>query len=83
MGWTGGTDIFDAVAKIILNPAFVFVDAHVIEAVRLDILKALVKELGDQDWDTESESAYWNHPLVQRAFRETFPGLYDDAAPRG
>lgn len=80
MGWTGGTPIFDAVAKIVLDPAFNFVNGAVIDQVKLDILKALVKALGDEDWDTESESDYWNHPIVQRAFREAFPGLYEDDA---
>jgi len=64
MGWNSGTEIFDAVCKEIL-------DKDKIEPKK--VIKSLIDALECCDWDTESESEYFNHPLVQKIFKKKYP----------
>lgn len=61
MGWSSATEIFDEVAKEVL------VNRAVNKKV---VIKALYKVLRDGDWDTEAESKYYNHPIVQEIIEE-------------
>lgn len=63
MGWGGGTDIFDSVARI-LEP-FLDEDEYVEEyELADDLLYTLRHELEKQDWDNNCESLYWDHPVI-------------------
>lgn len=66
MGWCSGTCIFDPVVKAILEQ-----DAP--EEQKINVIKSLITALQDEDWDCETDSDYWKHPLVRRAFKETCP----------
>lgn len=68
MGWCSGTDIFDAVMEELEIGTLSDVD-------KLRILKALIKALGDKDWDCESDSYFYNYPLVKKAFKQVYPKL--------
>lgn len=71
MGWGGGTEIFDAVAKV-LEP---FCDENeYIEEQELaeDVLYSLLFELEKQDWDNHQESNYWDHPVVGKILGNEF-----------
>lgn len=61
MGWSGATGIFDSTTKAVL-------DSSATEGEKAHIIKSLLSELVDADWDTECESSYFTHPLVKKAF---------------
>lgn len=63
MGYSGGTDVFDRVAGLVLR--WVAVDSYVAE----EILYTLMDVLEDKDWDTQSESDYFEHPVVQKVWK--------------
>lgn len=67
MGWASGVEVFDAIAGMLLKD-------------RIDkqkILETLIEALENQDWDTQQDSQYWDHPMVQAAFRKMNPGLFE------
>lgn len=74
MGFCSGTDIFDPVAKVVLETP----DTFLLPATKRVILKALIDALEDHDWDCESDSQYWNHPMVREVFMEMHPGWFED-----
>lgn len=61
MGWSSGTNIFDTTTKAVLLSSATDVE-------KVSIIKALLSEMKDADWDTECESDYFTHPLVKKAF---------------
>lgn len=63
MGWCSGTPIFDAVAENVL-------DSDLSVERQFVIMRVLAEIMLDQDWDCESDSAYYDHPIVQRVLRE-------------
>jgi hypothetical protein len=67
MGWGSGVDVFDAIASAII-------DKDVTDKKAL--LKAVIVALEDHDWDTQSDSRYWNHPLVREIFKEMNPSWF-------
>ena len=69
MGWSGGTYIFDAVLDHVLADK---------EIDKKELITDLISVLADRDWDTEGESEYWDHPLVQEIFREKYPNWFED-----
>ena len=65
MGWCSGTEIFDRIAKIVIeNPQM---------NNRKELLVTLIDALEENDWDCQSESEYIEHPLVRSAFIEIDP----------
>ena len=58
MGWSGGTDVFDDIAGVVLREPM---------PTREEILAAVIRALEEHDWDTQDESKYWEHPLAQEA----------------
>lgn len=64
MGWCGGTDVFDPVVKQVLSTDLPDQKKH-------DIILALINALFDQDYDCESESVYWKHPLIRKVLIAT------------
>ncbi len=68
MGWASGVEIFDAVADALLADGDVDKKA---------VLRVLVDALEDGDWDTQSDSIHWGHPLVREVMREAHPDWED------
>lgn len=66
MGWCSGTDIFDDMAGFILG-------ISATDDEKAEILTTLINSLEDQDWDCQSDSNYWDDPIVQRVFKELHP----------
>jgi len=66
MGWCSGTEVFDSVAGYVL-------DSNLTGEQKYDVLRQLANALEWQDWDCQSDSMYWDHPIVQRIFRELHP----------
>lgn len=69
MGWCSGTDIFDAVVRVVLDRERISPE---------EIIRELIEALESNDWDCESDSIYWEHPLVQKVFREKYPTWFED-----
>lgn len=65
MGWASAGDIFDPVAKALL-------DAEVGDEVTRCVLASLIKGLQDRGWDTEGESLgeFRSEPAVVLAFAD-------------
>lgn len=65
MGWASGGEIFDDVARALI-------DAGVGERVKHTVLGRLIDKLRDGDWDTEGESLeqFGDDPVIVALFRE-------------
>jgi hypothetical protein len=70
MGWCGGTIVFDKVCDILIgeNPV----------TDKKQFLRHLISELEDMDWDCESDSNYWENPLVREVFKELHPNWFEE-----
>ena len=66
MGWCSGTDIFDPVVNKVLQQ-------DIDDKQKTKIIIALIEALQEHDWDCESDSDYWEHPLVRKAFKKICP----------
>jgi hypothetical protein len=66
MGWCSGTEVFDPVVNKVLQQ-------DIGDANKTAIIIALIKALQDMDWDCESDSDYWDHALVRKAFKKVCP----------
>lgn len=65
MGWGNGCEIFDNVLD------------NLVKADKIDkykVIEDLLDKLTDFDWDNVDESKYFNHPLVQKAYKKLFGG---------
>lgn len=69
MGWCSATYIFDNVAKALLSDEPVD---------KKETLMKLAETLREQDWDCESDSDYWDHPVVREIFMELEPEWFED-----
>lgn len=67
MGWCSATDIFDSMAY------HVIVESAVAEDSKYQILLTLAKSLEEDDWDCQSDSVWYDDPLVQKVFKELHP----------
>lgn len=74
MGWCSATDIFDSVVGFILER--IETDEDRDEA--REVIKKLAEVLEDNDWDCESDSDYWDDPLVQEIFKEIHPNWFEE-----
>lgn len=70
MGWCSATEIFDEVCSALLDEG----DKPSVE----ETLKRLVIALEDGDWDCQSDSRYWDHPVVSKIMGERHPNWFDD-----
>lgn len=68
MGWCSATDIFDQVVGALLEPPL----------DKETVIKSLIDELENGDWDCQQDSKYFNHPLIQKIFREKYPHWFED-----
>lgn len=72
MGWSGGTEIFDRVAKDLMYIHNNVYDTDIPMYQVLNILSNLKGALEDQDWDTQNESQYWTHPVIGKILGNIF-----------
>jgi hypothetical protein len=72
MGWSSANDIFNPVARSLI-------DAGVSDSTKLVVLGGLIRQLQDNDWDTEDESLedFLDDPAVIRAFADRGVHLSD------
>lgn len=66
MGMSSGTEVFDPVVCSMID------QLGVCEDLDLKTIKILVQSLWDLDWDTESESEFWEHPVIGKILGNTF-----------
>lgn len=71
MGWCSGTDVFDPVVKTVLA-------TDIPEGAKREIINSLINALWESDWDCESDSAYYDDPLVRSVMRELQPHWFED-----
>ena len=71
MGWCSATVIFDNVCDGLLADK---------PQTQEETIMALAVALEDGDWDCQQDSAYWDHPVVQKVMRELHPGWFEDEA---
>ena len=72
MGWSGGTAIFDSVCRHLLR------DEHIHIRTKSRVLKSLIEELWNQDWDTIDESSYFEVPYIKRILYELRPTEFEE-----
>lgn len=71
MGWCSGTDIFDQMVSFVLSTT-------VSDEEKYNTIRTLARALEDSDWDCQSDSNYWDDPIVQRALKELHPDWDED-----
>jgi len=69
MGWCSATEIFDNVCDSLLGD---------FPKSPEDTIKELLTVLEDMDWDCQNDSAYWDHPVVQKVMHELHPNWFDE-----
>lgn len=72
MGWSGGTEIFDRVARDLMYIYDSVYDTDIPMYQVLNVLSNLKSVLEDQDWDNACESDYWVHPIIGKSLGNTF-----------
>ena len=78
MGWSGGAEIFDRVARDLMYIHDSVYDTDIPMYQVLNVLSNLKSVLEYQDWDTQNESAYWNHPIIGKILGNTFEEIEID-----
>lgn len=69
MGWSSGTELFDVVAKEILD-----LTKHLsVRKPTVEVFKKIILAFEEHDWDVQNESKYYSHPIVKQAFIELHP----------
>lgn len=71
VGCCSATQIFDAVCEGLLSEP---------QKDKKQVLKELILALEYGDWDCQQDSAYWDHPVVQKVMRELHPRWFEDEA---
>jgi hypothetical protein len=72
MGWSGGNEILEALIDELNNHPLV-------GSTKRDILAAVIKVLGEGDWDTEDDtlnSEYGESLVLRAAFQQAYPSNY-------
>lgn len=67
MGWCSATIIFDKVVGALLD-----------DKDKKEAIKALIEALEDNDWDCQSDSDYFDHPLIKEIFKELHPSWFEE-----
>lgn len=70
MGWVSGVHVFDGIVGAILNE-------KISNQSKSELIKTVAILLAEHDWDTESDSNYYDHPVVQEVFKELYPWWFD------
>lgn len=66
MGWCNATFIFDDVAEFVI-----FCEED--DEKKFVLLYKLAKALEEQDWDCQSDSNYYDHPIIEKVFQTLHP----------
>lgn len=69
MGWSSGSAVFDAVCKVVLDKKKIKPE---------EVIRGLIETLEAHDWDTHGESEYFDHPIVQKIFKELNPDWFEE-----
>lgn len=79
MGWCSGTDVFDIICEAMLDPENKSInpDTFVVTSDTKSVLKRIIVELEEMDWDCQKESEFWEQPIVQEAFKELHPDWFE------
>lgn len=64
MGWCSGTILFDQVCDSLLADK---------KPTAEETIRLLAVAMENMDWDCQSDSAYWEHPVVRRVMKELHP----------
>lgn len=64
MGWCSGTYVFDVVVEDILA-------ADIQESDKVKIISNLIRVLEYMDWDCQTDSDFFDNPVVKKAFIAT------------
>jgi hypothetical protein len=72
MGWGGGDRVFDPMVKAILSVK------ELKDRDKGQLIKTLLLTLEQEDWDTQDESRYWTHPLVEQAAKKIHPDWFEE-----
>ena len=72
MGWCSGTYVFDSVVGHLLSMN------NISEFDKKLIIKNLIEELWNHDWDCEYYSGYIDEPIVRIAFKELDNSFFSD-----
>lgn len=64
MGWCSGTEIFDGLAKDIIQEN---------EERTIRLLESIIIALENHDWDCQFDSGMIDNHLVQQAFKKVHP----------
>jgi hypothetical protein len=76
MGFCSGTDIFDPVIDCILKQS----PDRLHPEARRELIRALILALWKHDWDCETDSEYFENPIVHEVFKALKPEWFDDEA---
>lgn len=68
MGWCTGTYVFDGVVKALLD------ESKTVSKEK--VISELIDTLEDNDWDCQGDSEFFEHPLIQKIFREKHPDMF-------
>jgi len=66
MGWCSATDIFDAIGKLVLP-------SKLTDDEKSTIMGVLANALEEQDWDCQSDSRYFDNPIVVKLMKKLHP----------
>lgn len=70
MGWCSGTPLFDAVVGKLLS-------LDVPQDKKEEVILALSEAMWNQDWDCESDSEYYDEPIVRGVWLKAHPDWFD------
>ena len=69
MGWCSATGIFDDICSAIFDK-----DGYIeIE----DVIKTLIEVLELNDWDCQTDSEFYDHPVVNKVLRALHPEWFE------
>ena len=74
MGWCSGTGLFDEICELLLDEKGV----HLV-----DRFVALIKSFESDDWDCQFDSGYYDHSVVNQAFRKLHPDWFEEGEDDG
>jgi hypothetical protein len=70
MGWCSATEIFDKMAKFVL-------ESEQPHDAKFNTLRELAVALENGDWDCQQDSVYWDDPIVQEVMRDLHPHWFE------
>jgi len=73
VGWCSGTEVIDKIMDEVLESSAIDDSTY-----RRNIIAVTIKALWDHDWDCESDSEYFDHPLVHDVLLELDPEMFEN-----